>query len=80
MFKELRFDVVGAVKRSEKYDGEYEAIHQFNASAHKNMVLDYTTAKDARNAVAWLTKVSKEEKIPVNVSLYRRTSVVVTRK
>ncbi len=80
MFKELRFDVVGAVKRTEKYDGEYEAIHQFASSEYKNMVVDYDTEKDAKNACQWMRKIIEEEKIPVKAVMYRKISVLIERK
>ena len=79
MFKELRFDVVGAVKRAEKYDSEWEAIHQFASSDHKNMALDYDSAKDAHLAAQWLKKTCEKEKLPVKASVFRSKSVLVTR-
>lgn len=78
MFKELRFDVVGAVKRTEKYDGEWEAIHQFNASEHKNMVFDYDSVKEAKSAYSFLSRLVKRENIPVKFQLFRKTSILVT--
>jgi hypothetical protein len=79
MFKELRFDVVGAVRRTEKYDGEWEAIHQFNASEHKNMVFDYDSEREAKSAYSFLTNLVKKENIPIKFQLYRKTSLLVTR-
>lgn len=79
MFKELRFDVVGAVKRTDKYDGEYEAIHQFNSSDHKNMVIDYDSARDASNACQWIRKMIKAEKVAVKATVFRKNSVLITR-
>lgn len=80
MFKELRFDVVGAVKRAEKYDGEWEALHQFASSSHKNVVFDYDTARDAINAKQWIAKTVKKENIPVKVHTFRNTSVLIVKK
>lgn len=79
MFKELRFDVVGAVNRTEKYDGEWEAIHQFNASEHKNMVFDYDSEREAESAYAFLAKLIKKENIPLKLQSFRKTSLLVTR-
>lgn len=79
MFKELRFDVVGAVLRNEKYDGEWEAIHQFNASEHKNMVLEYDSDRDARNAFNFLNRLVKSENIHLKFKLFRKTNILVTR-
>ena len=79
MFKELRFDVVGAVSRTDKYDGEWEAIHQFNSSEHKNMVIEYDSEKDARNAMAFLVRLAKAENLQLTFRTVRRTSIVVTR-
>ena len=80
MFKDLRFDVVGAVLRNEKHDGEWEAIHQFNASEHKNMVLEYDSDRDARNAFNFLNRLVKSENIHLQFKLFRKTNILVTRK
>ena len=80
MFKELRFDVVGAVSKTDKYDGEREAIHQFNSSEHKNMVFDYDTDREARNATQWIVKAVEKEKMPLKVSLLRKKSVLIKKK
>ena len=79
MFKDLRFDVVGAVLRTEKYDGEWEAIHQFNSSEHKNMVLEYDSERDAKNAINFLNRLAKSENLQLQFRLFRKTSILVTR-
>ena len=79
MFKELRFDVVGAVLRNEKYDGEWEAIHQFHSSEHKNMVIEYDSEKDAKNAIAFLNRIAKTENLQLTFRTFRKTGILVTR-
>ena len=79
MFKELRFDVVGAVLKTDKYDGEWEAIHQFCASEHKNMVFEYDSERDAKNAIGFLVRLAKNEHIPIKFQSFRKTSILVTR-
>lgn len=79
MFKELRFDVVGAVFRNDKYDGEWEAIHQFCPSEHKNMVFEYDSDRDAKNAVQFLNRLAKTENLQLHFRLYKKNSILVTR-
>ena len=79
MYKEIKFDVVGAINVTKKYDAEWEAIHTFNGSEHKNMVLSYDNERDAKNAIAFLKKVIKKEKISVVASIYREKNIVVTK-
>ena len=79
MFKELRFDVVGAVFRNEKYDAEWEALHQFSASEHKNMVIEYDTVRDTRNAFNFLTRMIKTENLQLKINTLRKTSILVKR-
>ena len=80
MFKELRFDAqVGCVRRNEKYDKEWDAIHQFYASEHENMMLEYDTIIDARNATNTMRRMTKRENIPVRIGLVRQRFVLVTR-
>ena len=79
MFKELRFDVVGAIVTTDKYDKEWEAIHQFNASEHKNMVLEYDTEREAKNAVGFLSRLVKTENLRLKFRLFRKTGILVTR-
>lgn len=80
MFRELRFDVVGPVNRRSKYDAEWEAVHQFLSSDHKNMVLDYDNSRDANNARLYFIRLVKAEKLPVVVGVFRSKSVVVKKK
>ena len=81
MFNEMRFDVgIGTVRRRDKYDREYKAVHQFAASKHSNVMFSYDTKKDAVNATEWLRKRVKAEHIPVCVSVFRLTNVIVTHK
>ena len=80
MFKELRFDVVGAIKRTDKYDGEWEAIHNFNASEHMNMAIDYDTEKDAHNACQWVRKMVERERMNLKVALHRKKTVLVEKR
>ena len=80
MFKELRFDVVGAIVTTDKYDKEWEAIHQFNASEHKNMVFDYDSERDAKNVANFLYRHAKAENLPLKFKLLNKKSVFVTRK
>ena len=79
MFKELRFDVVGAIVTTDKYDKEWEAIHQFNASEHKNMILEYDSERDAKNAVAFLSRLVKTENLQLKCQTFRKTGILVTR-
>lgn len=79
MFKELRFDVVGAIVTTDKYDKEWEAIHQFNASEHKNMILEYDSERDAKNAVAFLSRLVKTENLQLKCRMFRKTGILVTR-
>lgn len=79
MYKEIKFDVVGAISTTRKYDAEWEAIHAFNGSEHKNMVLSYDNEKDARNAYIAVQKIIRTEKISVSVSVYKKTNVIVTK-
>lgn len=79
MFKELRFDVVGAIVTTDKYDKEWEALHRFNASGHKNMVFEYDTEREARNAVAFLGRLVKAENLQLKCQVFRKTGILVTR-
>lgn len=80
MFKELKFDAeVGAIRRHDKYDKEWDAVHQFNGSEHKNMVLEYDSEREAIYASAFLHRMFERENISATAGIFRKTNVIVTK-
>ena len=81
MFEKVTFDVrVGSIKRREKYDAEWDAVHQFIASNHNNMIFEYSGKVDARNAAGWLIRLIKDERLPIEVHVYQINKVLIERK
>ncbi|MBQ4145298.1 MAG: hypothetical protein IJD36_01600 [Clostridia bacterium] len=81
MFEKIAFDVrIGAIKRKEKYDAEWDAVHQFISSEHKNMIFEYSGKVDARNAAGWLNRLIRDERLPIDVHVYKINKVLVERK
>ena len=81
MFEKITFDVrVGIIKRKEKYDAEYDAIHEFISSDHKNVIFEYSDKVDARNAAGWINRLVKEERLPIETHIYKINKVLIERK
>lgn len=82
MHKEVRFNVkTGNIKFANKYKPEYDAIHEFNASEHKNMLLEYDNERETKNAIAYIGKrIIKEERLPLIANIMGGTNVLISRK
>ena len=62
-----------------KYDPEKNLVHEFFASSHKNVSIEYESAHDARNAAQALVLYTKQTRTPVSV-IQREKHVILVRK
>lgn len=65
--------------RKIKYEQERELLHDFLASENKNMCFEYENPREARNAVQWIRRYSKEAKKGI-VAKVRKNFVIVERE
>ena len=62
-----------------KYHAEFEAVHEFNASEHANMLLEYDQPGGARNAYNNVKKYIEQTRMPLEVKIRNKVFVVVER-
>jgi hypothetical protein len=79
MYNKITFNVeyTRRNKRSQ-YDPEREAMHEFLASDHENMCLEYGTEGKARLACAAIKKYAAHARQPLK-AMVRGCNVIVTR-
>ena len=62
-----------------KYDQEKNLVHEFNASQHKNVCLEYASVHDAKNAAQAIVSYIKQTRTPVIVA-QREKCLILLRK
>ena len=76
----FKFDVTVKSRHPRtKYDREKNLVHEFNASSHKNVCLEYASIKEARNAAQALVAYMKQTRTPIKVT-QREKCVILLRK
>ncbi len=82
MYKNVKFnvEVIGIRGVKGKYAMEHEALHDFAASEHKNMLFEYDNEREARAACVWINKNIKAEKMPVEAHVVKKSVLIVKTK
>jgi hypothetical protein len=80
MLKGFEFNkVCRVIKKSSLYEQEFELLHEFLPSEHKNLRLEYGTIAEAKNAAQALRRYAKDNKQPLDIK-QRNNYIFAVRK
>lgn len=82
MYREIKFNVDIFENRGvkSKCAMEHEALLDFAASEHKNMLFEYDNERRAKNACAWLKRNIKAKKMPLEAHVVKKSVIIVKTK
>lgn len=69
MFKNFKFNQsYRKIAKKSMYEREFEVLHELSASNHENVEFEYSTVREARNALAALIIYIAETKMSLEVA------------
>ena len=82
MYREIKFnvDIRGIRRVTGKYAMEHEALHEFAAAEHENMLFEYDNEREARTAYGWLKRNIEAEKKPHEAHVVKKSVLIVKTK